>query len=442
MTWAFLLSWILLPGSEGVILDWDHPEAAVEAADPREVEKLLTELGIRAQVERYSGAGRPLGYAGEDSGLLCFLLGLKPGPGGSWLRSTDMNIRIVGLGTHIHGEIPVSRAALVPLAGRRWLLLLSGAASLDAERLRRHMAASATRKQLLERITYLFRDAHQAFNSREPTPPRLAYPGLSRDELLDVGDPPSEELFELRTAGQARRVVERRDLPTGGRFIDDGIAVEKEGASIAFVLDLHPLISDDLLLVGRTAACGRGEVLVDGVPLADWVPEEAAGAWGEAVVRIPNRLLEGKKKAAFELRPAGGQKLTLFRLHVLRVPFSAGEYLPNRSVEEGPLVVAGYRFLYGLRLRAPSEYTFALEGSREWFEAFIGVDARAADATSLVFRVLVDGEERFKSPNMDPKSLPRTVRVALREGKKLQLVVEGQGGGDPVADWAEARLLQ
>ena len=451
------LLFVLAADVGGFVLDWDTTDAAVRAADPAEIAKTFQELGIRLGVQKYDGTGRALGYAGEDAGLLCFLLGLKAGAGDSWLRSPDMNIQLVGLGTYVQGEIPVSRAALAPLSGKRWLLLLSEAASLDLERLRRHMAAPGTRKQIHERIVNLLRDAHEAFNSSQPKPPRLAYPGLSRDELFEVGDPESEELFGLRTSGKVRRVIERRDLPTGGRFIDDGISVEGDGAAIGFSLDLHPLISDDLLLVGRTTASGKGQVVVDGVPLADWVPQESGDSWGETIVRIPNRLLDGKEKTWFEVRPTPDGRISLFRLQVLRVPSAGGNYLSgakpvsvsgtlenDRSWRKGPLVIGGYRFLKGIGTTAPSSIAYSLDGSYRSFEAFVGMDSIGASEKAAIFRVLVDGEERHNSSKMYRKDLPRTVTVSIEGAKELRLVVEcpGETVKPSSAIWAEARLLK
>jgi hypothetical protein len=78
------------------------------------------------------------------------------------------------------------------------------------------------------------------------------------------------------------------------------------------------------------------------------------------------------------------------------------------------------------------------------FQATVGVDERAGPPGSVVFRVLVDNEERFKSPPQTNRDAPKSIDVDLSGGKYLILVTEFGDRGDvrDLADWVEARLIR
>jgi hypothetical protein len=75
------------------------------------------------------------------------------------------------------------------------------------------------------------------------------------------------------------------------------------------------------------------------------------------------------------------------------------------------------------------------------FEAEIGIDD-LTDGGSVVFRVLVDGRERFASKTVRGGDLPVPVSVDLAGAKKLELIVEYADRADVLdhADWLDARL--
>jgi hypothetical protein len=61
----------------------------------------------------------------------------------------------------------------------------------------------------------------------------------------------------------------------------------------------------------------------------------------------------------------------------------------------------------------------------------------------VVFRVLVDGHERFASPILRGGDAPVPVSVDVRGAKKLELMVDYADRGDVLdhADWLDARLV-
>jgi hypothetical protein len=76
------------------------------------------------------------------------------------------------------------------------------------------------------------------------------------------------------------------------------------------------------------------------------------------------------------------------------------------------------------------------------FEARVGIDDSTAGRGSVIFRVLVDGQERFKSPVLRGGSPPVPVSVDVRGAKKLELLVDYADRADVLdhADWLDARL--
>jgi hypothetical protein len=78
------------------------------------------------------------------------------------------------------------------------------------------------------------------------------------------------------------------------------------------------------------------------------------------------------------------------------------------------------------------------------FQATIGLDDRAGDRGSVVFRVMVDGKDKYVSPVLTKRDGPEFVNVDLAGAKILILVAEFGEGGDvqDSADWIDARLVR
>ena len=115
-----------------------------------------------------------------------------------------------------------------------------------------------------------------------------------------------------------------------------------------------------------------------------------------------------------------------------------------RSATGGSLLVGGRRVRDGWGVRPPSRMDFRIDGGFAEFRAGIGVDDAAQLQGSVVFVVLVDGGEAYRSPLIvGDGRVPREINVDIRAGKVLSLIVED--GGDGVdwdyADWCEPRLI-
>jgi hypothetical protein len=143
-----------------------------------------------------------------------------------------------------------------------------------------------------------------------------------------------------------------------------------------------------------------------------------------------------------------------------RVPAAADSYLSawapvrvggssppparDRSATGGPLAIRGQRWQDGIGVRAPSRLDFDLRGAYDRFEARAGVDDAARFAGSVVFVVLGDGEELYRSPRVTGSDLaPLEIAAGIAGVETLTLSVEDAGDGNEkdLADWGAPRVL-
>jgi hypothetical protein len=128
------------------------------------------------------------------------------------------------------------------------------------------------------------------------------------------------------------------------------------------------------------------------------------------------------------------------------VPF-VGPTRPCRSdlnVDGHPLRLAGQSYDRGLGTQSRTLLAYRLSPADKQFQALVGLDDSAGPLGSVVFRVLVDGKERFVSPPMSVRDTPKSIDVELRGAKVLILATEFGERGDirDLADWVEARVIR
>ncbi len=78
------------------------------------------------------------------------------------------------------------------------------------------------------------------------------------------------------------------------------------------------------------------------------------------------------------------------------------------------------------------------------FEADLGIDDSTAGQGSVQFRVLVDGQEKYRSPIVRGGNPSLPISVDVTGGKKLELIVDYADRADVQdhADWLNARLIE
>ncbi|WP_255993061.1 NPCBM/NEW2 domain-containing protein [Clostridium perfringens] len=100
----------------------------------------------------------------------------------------------------------------------------------------------------------------------------------------------------------------------------------------------------------------------------------------------------------------------------------------------------------GLGLHSNAEYVYDLEGKDyDYFESYVGVDKAMSSrpASSVIFKVLVDEEEKFNSGVMRSTTPQKYVKVDVKNAKELKLIVNDAGDGDSSdhASFGDAKLV-
>jgi hypothetical protein len=120
------------------------------------------------------------------------------------------------------------------------------------------------------------------------------------------------------------------------------------------------------------------------------------------------------------------------------------EFQIDRTVDGHLFELSGQIFDRGIGAQSRTLLAYRIEPGDRRFQALVGVDQRAGPLGSVVFRVLVDGTERFASQPLSNRDAPQPIDVDVSGGKFLIL---DTGFGDrgnvrDFADWVEARLVR
>ena len=181
------------------------------------------------------------------------------------------------------------------------------------------------------------------------------------------------------------------------------------------------LAAETLALSGDTLTAGRADTTFD---------VEAAALAGIEIRSEQCRYLSDLKPESIELTP--------FFSVAWPVRF-------DRCVTGGPILLDGKTYPRGIGAGTRTEITYSLDGRYAHFYATVGVDDRAGNRGTVVFRVLTDGRAIFESPVMNGRSAAVRLVVPLDGAKTLTLVsdfgstVRADGN---FADWADARLVR
>ena len=120
-------------------------------------------------------------------------------------------------------------------------------------------------------------------------------------------------------------------------------------------------------------------------------------------------------------------------------------YKVDRAVDGQPIRLGGQTFDRGLGTQSRTLLAYRIQPGDRRFQALVGVDERAGPMGSVVFRVFVDRQERFKSSApMTDRDPPKALDIDLTGGKILILATEfgDRGNIRDLADWAEARIIR
>lgn len=119
-------------------------------------------------------------------------------------------------------------------------------------------------------------------------------------------------------------------------------------------------------------------------------------------------------------------------------------YRLNQNCQGNSISVGGNLHAWGIGVHASSSLTFDIAGSWSRFESVIGIDDQAGKNGSVIFLVMGDGKELYKSPILRGGMTPTLMTVPVKGVKKLTLIVEATEDLDlgDLADWASARLVR
>ncbi|MEU7895794.1 NPCBM/NEW2 domain-containing protein [Nonomuraea sp. NPDC049152] len=108
-----------------------------------------------------------------------------------------------------------------------------------------------------------------------------------------------------------------------------------------------------------------------------------------------------------------------------------------------PISLGGTVHPKGLGAHARSVVSYYTGGGCSAFTATVGVDDEIPGYGSVVFAVIADGKEVFRSATLTGTSAPVTTNASLAGAQYVDLVVEdaGDGNAGDHADWASARFI-
>jgi hypothetical protein len=186
------------------------------------------------------------------------------------------------------------------------------------------------------------------------------------------------------------------------------------------------------------------QLLVDGDSLKVTAAAQTLSAARSSAVFL--QPLGGRTVYLSDLKPADYQQTPFLDL---RWPLQL-----DRNVTGGMLRSGGRLYPKGLGVHSAARLVYSLSPlllgkgpgvkAATRFEAHVAIDDSTANRGSVVFRVLVDGQERFTSRILRGGDAPVPVSVDLRGAKQLELLVDYADRGDVLdhADWLDARLTR
>jgi hypothetical protein len=127
----------------------------------------------------------------------------------------------------------------------------------------------------------------------------------------------------------------------------------------------------------------------------------------------------------------------------ITVTYTAAPLL-NQNINGGPLSIGGKAFTDGIGSHAPSKIAFSLQGKFSRFSCLAGLDATSSrESQGVIYSVLADGREIFKSPKLKADADPFPIEVSVAGVKELILYadnVEFNNTGSNI-DWVNLKFI-
>lgn len=98
--------------------------------------------------------------------------------------------------------------------------------------------------------------------------------------------------------------------------------------------------------------------------------------------------------------------------------------LLNHNYQGGPLLINGQTYPEGIGVHSPSQLAFATDGKFRRFSCQVGLDEMGRPSRGIVFYLLADGKEIFRSPKIRYGQDPYSVDVSIAGARQLVLGTE------------------
>lgn len=256
--------------------------------------------------------------------------------------------------------------------------------------------------------------------------------------------------------GPERSVGDRLSLENGDEL--SGAVVSLDGKSVTFqVADADEPVKVALEKV-VTLSFDWGLARPDGAQEGAWLgfsdggrvlarswsvsADEVTLAWAAADVTgvtERNRLCYA--------RPQGGKVAYLSDMPIVaykHLPFldTAWSYRQDRCATGTRLRAGGRLYDKGIGMHSVSRLSFRLDGKWRRFDADLAIDDDAEGRGSVVFRVFLDGQQKFQSAVVRGGDRPIPCSLDVEGAKQISLIVDFADRGDELdhADWLDARL--
>jgi len=165
----------------------------------------------------------------------------------------------------------------------------------------------------------------------------------------------------------------------------------------------------------------------------------------------PKRLISVPASEITRVDVLGGRsvflsQLTPIRVHEQTIIAPPQPFVMNANSQGESMDIGGFICHNGVGVHARSSLTFRLGGKFKTFKADVGVDGRLEKEGSVVFKVIGDGKELYKSPVVRGKTSGGGLPIEVPVGgvKELTLSVDPTGDLDQadLANWGSARVLR